>query len=83
MVSHVVFLGFVVTGNLAFRDTIYYNTNSITSLGTTGTISGQYYDYADYSVSTSKSFSWYINGVEPGTDGSSWLFGSKDTNFIK
>ena len=65
------------------RNAIYYNTNSITSLGTTGTISGQYYDYADYSVSTSKSFSWYINGVEPGTDGSSWLFGSKDTNFIK
>ena len=61
------------------RNAIYYNTNSITSLGTTGTISGQYYDYADYSVSTSKSFSWYINGVEPGTDGSSWLTGNSPT----
>lgn len=55
------------------RNAIYYNTNSITSLGTTGTISGQYYDYADYSVSTSKSFHWYTEGIKPGTDGSSWL----------
>ena len=52
------------------RNAIYYNTGQLT--GTTGTISGQYYDYADYSGSNSVSFSWYATGIPPGTTGASW-----------
>ena len=52
------------------RNAIYYNTGQTTA--TTGTVSGKYYDYAEYSGSTSVSFSWYSQGVAPGTAGSSW-----------
>jgi hypothetical protein len=62
------------------RYSIIYNTGSIT--GNTGTISGQYYDYADYSGLTSISFDWYTTGRKPGTTGSSWSTPQSSYDYI-
>ena len=62
------------------RNAIIYNTGTTT--GTTGTVSGKYYDYADYSNLTMVSFPWYVNGVAPGTTGSYWKSSSNSYNYI-
>ena len=61
------------------RNAIYYNTGQLT--GTNGTISGQYYDYADYSGSNSVSFSWYATGIPPGTAGALWAIQTDKTTY--
>jgi hypothetical protein len=67
-------------GNTGPYNSIYFNTGSVT--GSTGTIYGQYYDFANYSTLSSTSFAWYQAGTPPTADAYYSVVGTATYNGI-
>jgi hypothetical protein len=66
----------------SFRKSIYYNTTGLGTLGSTGTINGRYYDYANSSDPVAVSFSWYTSATPPTADAYYYSFSNTSYNTV-